>query len=304
MARKQQPAAHDRAFLQAIREAPDDDGPRLVYADWLDDHGQPERAEFIRVQCEQARGVEERRAATLAQRARELLQAHWEDWVGPLRDATRPRGPNFGEAWLASGYSPAGLEMFRRGFVDSLTLGTEEFLSRTDVLAGLLPLRSLTLRGAERRAEALAACPYLEGVETLAFVDYYDAPLKADGVRALASSPYLGRLRVLHLFRNDVGDAGVEALAAAPWLGGLHRLNLFDNGLSDAGARALAACPLLARLRILNLGGNEIGDAGVAALAASPHLAGLITLVLSVNRPLTAAGREVLRQRFGTRVSF
>jgi uncharacterized protein (TIGR02996 family) len=42
--------SHDEAFLQAIIESPDDDAPRLVYADWLDEHGQPVRADFIRVQ--------------------------------------------------------------------------------------------------------------------------------------------------------------------------------------------------------------------------------------------------------------
>jgi uncharacterized protein (TIGR02996 family) len=41
---------HDDAFLQAILENLDDDTPRLVYADWLDEHGDPERADFIRVQ--------------------------------------------------------------------------------------------------------------------------------------------------------------------------------------------------------------------------------------------------------------
>ena len=39
-------------FLAAIIAQPDDDVPRLVYADWLDEHGDPERAELIRVQCE------------------------------------------------------------------------------------------------------------------------------------------------------------------------------------------------------------------------------------------------------------
>ncbi len=39
------------AFLRTILAAPDDDAPRLVYADWLDDQGEGERAEFIRVQC-------------------------------------------------------------------------------------------------------------------------------------------------------------------------------------------------------------------------------------------------------------
>jgi uncharacterized protein (TIGR02996 family) len=32
-----------------------DDTPRLVYADWLSEHGQPERAELIRVQRALAR---------------------------------------------------------------------------------------------------------------------------------------------------------------------------------------------------------------------------------------------------------
>jgi uncharacterized protein (TIGR02996 family) len=46
-------------LLRAILEAPAEDTPRLVYADWLDENGQPERAEFIRVQCELPRLVKE-----------------------------------------------------------------------------------------------------------------------------------------------------------------------------------------------------------------------------------------------------
>lgn len=41
----------EAALLAAIRARPDDDTPRLVYADWCDDNDRPERAEFIRVQC-------------------------------------------------------------------------------------------------------------------------------------------------------------------------------------------------------------------------------------------------------------
>ena len=40
-----------RTFWAAIRETPEEDAARLVYADWLDQHGQADRAEFIRVQC-------------------------------------------------------------------------------------------------------------------------------------------------------------------------------------------------------------------------------------------------------------
>lgn len=45
---------NEDGFLHAIMETPDDDVPRLVYADWLEEHGDP-RAELIRVQCAEAR---------------------------------------------------------------------------------------------------------------------------------------------------------------------------------------------------------------------------------------------------------
>ena len=40
------------ALLKAVCENPDDDTPRLVFADWLQENGEEERAEFIRVQIE------------------------------------------------------------------------------------------------------------------------------------------------------------------------------------------------------------------------------------------------------------
>jgi uncharacterized protein (TIGR02996 family) len=42
------------AFLRDIKDHPDDDTPRLVLADWLEEHGDP-RGEFVRVQCQLAR---------------------------------------------------------------------------------------------------------------------------------------------------------------------------------------------------------------------------------------------------------
>jgi uncharacterized protein (TIGR02996 family) len=49
------PMNEREAFLLAICENPDDDTPRLVFADWLQEHGDEARAEFIRVQIELAR---------------------------------------------------------------------------------------------------------------------------------------------------------------------------------------------------------------------------------------------------------
>src|SRR5215218_395524 len=73
------------ALYRAILAHPDEDTPRLVYADWLDEHGQPDRAEFIRVQCRLARANEWDDGYTAADvRARRLLAEHPE-WLDPVR---------------------------------------------------------------------------------------------------------------------------------------------------------------------------------------------------------------------------
>jgi uncharacterized protein (TIGR02996 family) len=281
---------HDEAFLREIRDEPDSDTPRLIYADWLEDHGQGARAEFIRVQCERARpGADPARAAELETPwAWHLLVENWEAWVGPLRELVGPDGARLGEQWLMGGPHPDGLSRFRRGFVESLTLRAEVLLARGDDVYRQLPLRHLRLWGAGPHAEALAASPHLGGLATLAFCDYFVGPLTAEGARALAASPHLGRLRELRLGRNNVGDEGLRALAEAPRLDGLRLLNVTDNGITDRGARALAASPHLARLTTLWLQDNAITAAGAAALRASPHLRRLTDLNLRGN-PCTQA---------------
>jgi len=50
--------ANEAGFLAAIRANPEDDAPRLVYADWLDEQGgggNVARAEYIRLSIELAR---------------------------------------------------------------------------------------------------------------------------------------------------------------------------------------------------------------------------------------------------------
>ena len=77
---RQRPAPGED-FLGDICEHPADDAPRLIYADWLDDHGQPRRAELIRLQCELA-GLDEDdpRRAELAEREWELLTVYRSRW--------------------------------------------------------------------------------------------------------------------------------------------------------------------------------------------------------------------------------
>jgi uncharacterized protein (TIGR02996 family) len=92
---------HD-AFIAAICENPDDDTPRLVFADWLDERDRPEQAAFIRAQIDLDRTP-----------AWEPFAVHckWRrtDWFtgNSFRD-TLPAVGGYGVEW----HHPA----FRRGF--------------------------------------------------------------------------------------------------------------------------------------------------------------------------------------------
>src|ERR1700732_3169589 len=75
----------EAALLAAIRENPAEDTPRLVYADWLQEHDGGDRATFIRLQCEAARlSAASKEARTKTKQAEALLKAHKVDWFGPL----------------------------------------------------------------------------------------------------------------------------------------------------------------------------------------------------------------------------
>jgi uncharacterized protein (TIGR02996 family) len=91
------------SLVRGIRERPDDDLQRLVAADWLEERGEGERAELIRLQCESAAmsrcsgwatldGCDCRRC-DIIQAAFALIQAKHETWHpdGP-DDTTYARG--------------------------------------------------------------------------------------------------------------------------------------------------------------------------------------------------------------------
>jgi uncharacterized protein (TIGR02996 family) len=70
------------ALLAAVHASPKDDLPRLVYADWLDEHGRPELAEFIRLQVARAAEMESWSAGTLTAREKALVRKHGVQWRG------------------------------------------------------------------------------------------------------------------------------------------------------------------------------------------------------------------------------
>ncbi len=71
------------ALLEAAKQRPEDDGPRLVLADWLEDSGQPERAEFVRLQLRLASATP-REQEEMKARCDRLLEHRGGCWLGPL----------------------------------------------------------------------------------------------------------------------------------------------------------------------------------------------------------------------------
>lgn len=226
----------ERALLQTILEQSDEDAPRLMYADWLEERGDP-RGEFIRVQCELARkGLPEGRRIELEVREWQLQTAHEKDWVGPLR--------GWVDAWG-----------FQRGFIEQVTLSARDFLDHAEDMFQWTPLREVRLLGASEFLHELADCPYLG---RLARLDLSSNDLGNAGIQVLAVSPYLTGLRDLCLRGNHIDTAGAQALAASPYLTRLTTLDLSDNPIGAMSIQLVALSPYLGRERELYLHFDKI----------------------------------------------
>jgi uncharacterized protein (TIGR02996 family) len=261
------------AFLDAIREAPDDDAPRLIFADWLDDHGDADRAAFIRAQVRLAPLPPQGLARLdLEDEADDLLRKHPE-WAGRL--------PELAQAWE-----------FRRGFVEAVTLHSGDFLCYASSLTADFPLREVCFLHAGEQVGALAQSPHLAGVESLAFrvLPHVTAErLRPDHLRGLFASPHLGRLTALDLSACGVEWPHVQALLESPLLARLKRLNLGSNyGVADRAVRELAQMPAARSLEVLRLGGISLTTTGLRDLLTAPCLTGLTHLDLA---PCGGAGR-------------
>jgi uncharacterized protein (TIGR02996 family) len=117
------------ALFRNVCDNPDEDAPRLVYADWLDEHGDPDRAEFIRVQVARARLPKGDPARDdLWHRDTRLLLAYARTWRSGL-----PTPP--GLTWGG----------FVRGFVGSLEMKPGALLRWAGELFEATPLRKVTL---------------------------------------------------------------------------------------------------------------------------------------------------------------
>jgi uncharacterized protein (TIGR02996 family) len=292
------------ALLRAVLDSPDDDGPRLAYAAWLERHGDAvdqARAKFIRLQVKEAR-LKPGGPSAVAYHclALDLKQDYAQRWLQDAPDRT-----GLGFSW-------------ERGFVFSVHGTAKRFLAHADDLFRQFPLRNLSIDRLDGRAGQLFACPHLARLKYLSLrkpgeagaVALARCPYLANlstlnlrqgqgigpaGAQALAAAPHLAGLTHLYLCRASIGAGGAEAVAGSPHLRQLVALELDENNIGPAGARALAASKNLAGVTVLDLRSNHIGDEGLVALLDSPHLKELRDLDLSYNC-ITDAGAAALAQ--------
>jgi uncharacterized protein (TIGR02996 family) len=260
--RRLTPEDHD--FIRQILASPDDDAPRLAYADWLEQQGDRDRARFIRLQVEAVQLAPDdpgRKAAD--KRANRLLEAHRKEW----------------QALLPSG-AGARVAVFERGFP---TWARSELTGFPEVAASLWQVAPVT---------QLELYDYNAALWD---VDFQESWISVKAYRAVARVPQLAYLRVLSVCECAIRGKHLEPLLASPHLTGLRELHLSSNRLGDAAARIVAEWPRAAGLAVLGLSENEIGNRGAEALARSPYLSGLQSLLLRVNRIGEEGGRAIAK---------
>ncbi len=271
---------HREQLWAAIANQPDDEVLRLVYADWLEDQGRWEQAEFVRWQV------------SLAARPRwdpEAVKVRWRrpEWLSghPFLPDELPDLSGTPAEWAK--------QPFRRGLPAAIRLPNLVMFEEVEArLLGKVPIEEITL-GAGCTLEQLrrlAASPLLQGVRRLILAGNPIEPLLA-----LRDSPNAGNIRAIHFLRS--GGAGLpvalEDLFAAPLGRGLQELHFRAGGLfldNRLLFEALADAPTLLAFSFVNM---ALLPDQVRLLFRLPALQTVQSLDLSDNPSET--GQEILK---------
>jgi uncharacterized protein (TIGR02996 family) len=321
-------AVSDRlGMIQAIHEQPDDELPRLAYADWLEEQGETDHAEFVRVEVRLSRlPREDPEYRALFARELELIRAYKDEWFGTWR-----------HGW--TGYE------VRRGFIEEVsTRSPEAVLPCADWLCSHHVMQDLCVNGRWAQVRPLLGHPLAKVLARLSLTGP-DSPGWSDvwhaGAALRRGIPLARRPFVLSLGGHGGGPALVEDLLASPCACRVTWLNLAGNAIGAAGLRrlldglaqmpalktlllpgrliessprrstavpnvdrdgvvALANHPAIARLEEIDLSHNRIDADGVRALVRSPYLGAIRRL--GIGPGPGRADRQRLLQRFGGRV--
>lgn len=294
------------ALESAIIAHADEDTPRLAYADWLDEHDDPDRAAFIRVQC---------RLADMWPGEAEWceLDVQEDELIRRLGGRIQNLWQNVPSIFSYGSYSPyVSLKRhFQRGFPLFLIHQNYGAPTETTQLAALTKLvesttyRELAFYGIlSGQVAELVEVPsfgqlrglsfsfesaFGEQVETshvAAYMKLVEAPIAQrlqrlnlnycrEGVmRFLPQSAGFPALRGLKLRRGSGRLSELQSLMAATWLQGLHHLQ-FSSGSGENGGIVMSAAGQLPTLHTLEL---RLPEMEISHLAAGefPRLASLI----------------------------
>ncbi len=270
------------AALEAAVRADDSDTPRLVYADWLEDHGDPDRAEFIRVQCRLADlspaepewvDLSERQAELNARLDSRLFDLSAKlpkvlDSCGFLGDDDHPfrrgfdyfaRGP-----WGPSAPPSRAVASLIAALPRLVETTTVRGLSLTSIDAG--GLADIFARPSFTRFTGLSLSPFYTSAQTREqeFAAVW---------QLIATCPHLEGLRYLVL-RERFGPAGVAALARAKSLDGVRRLTIEELDAPPADLVRLTKAPWFRRLQRLRIHLRDPQTAGtvIEGLGRLPNL--------------------------------
>jgi uncharacterized protein (TIGR02996 family) len=226
------------AFVHSILNNPDDDTPRLAFADWLEERGRASHAELIRVQCELAR-LPKRSREPKAKARREKLAA---------REKELLRQPEFFPTWPAGTPTPQ-YDIFKRG-EDAPKLKYERgFIAAVRVFDGELmapewarsPWHTLLREG---KILAVELHGDQGGLQTTYFFPPYE-------MTDLAEHASLCRVTLINLFEGRLTDDNLGVLARSRLLTQLRQIWFGDCTISLDAMRALVTSPSIKQLREL-----------------------------------------------------
>ncbi len=256
------------AFLNAIKEEPDDNSLRLILADYLEERDDP-RGTFLRCETEIASMDRfDDRIWDFKKQRDELWSLHRNEWLGSfasyVNHATLRDDEQSSRGLLA-------VEMSKQRLLDPTTLS----LANSEIWSWVDELRTKLNRNNILGLDDLGLLSHL------ATLDLSGSMLRRVGASALAKTSFLSNVRRLILADCELTTAGLDSLLASRRLTELATLDLSQNELRPPSFEVLSQADL--QLDELILQDNQLNFAGMSELVKASWMEGLRSFDLSRN---------------------
>ena len=295
------------AFLRDIIEHPEDSVPRLIFADWLEEHGDEAdqaRAEFIRTQCTLSE-LPLRDTKRTRLEGRELdLRTEWEvAWLAPLRERYADvlirwdwRRGFLGFLGTEGVRIAANAGLFQETPIEQLRVfngsGLIGEICKTQALRFITILELSLNTLSQKDVLALAESPF----EGLQCVHANRCKLTHEKIRLLLGSSFLQKLETFSVSNNNIDASCMSTLFTGPYLQHLRILDIRNNPLRN-GVNALISGTALQHMECLMLGNTELSDCNLLNLSRAPHAKKLRLLNLDGNNVGLESIRALLEAR-------